>query len=215
MESPFSSPLSSVTASPAASPWTSPFGSPLSTPPSFPPPSSAASSGFSSAASSASSSPAPTRPSSPLPRMTHPPTSSTAIPERSSSRKRAFSLSLYDSSDDTLPETTSKEPRTKKKRGSGRRAHQQEGYRKRRAWNRQCAKQHPSTQRIRASLPANHPDLTYLPTNFNVADLKASKPGFIGVNIPRVDTCRTLQDYRDEGFEVIEWDGKSVHALLL
>lgn len=203
MDDPFNSTLSSLTASPTATPFYTPFGSPLASP---------------------TPSPTSTRPSSPsvpTARPPQPPLVLTKTVKAVNSRKRSRSVTvdaadtcmvgsgrLNANANATLRRGRDEPPLKKQK------WHQREGHRKRRGRKRGEMKQDPCTQKIRAHLLKNHPHLNYLPTSFDVTDLAASQPGFIGVNLPQVERCRTLQEYLADGFTVIEWDGKCVHSFI-
>jgi hypothetical protein len=84
----------------------------------------------------------------------------------------------------------------------------------RRARKRAEQKEKPGGRKIRSSFSRKYRELPSIPVKFNVRNLPVSQPGFIGKRLAVSAGCHALQRYKDEGFKVIQWDGRSAPTYL-
>lgn len=65
----------------------------------------------------------------------------------------------------------------------------------------------PAKFKIRSSLSKKHQSLNEVKTSFGIAKLTWAKGAWVGVRQAIDPTVPTLEELREEGFEVFEWDG--------
>ena len=82
-------------------------------------------------------------------------------------------------------------------------SHQQAGYYKRR--QRRRAKE---DKKIRSSQSERYKEMNIIKSTFNARKLPVTQQGFIGKRFTVDAVHRDLQSYLDEGFRLVEWDGK-------
>lgn len=93
------------------------------------------------------------------------------------------------------------------------RTHKQEGAKKRRQRKRAEARD-PVTRKIRKSQSKRYQKLDTVKTTFKVHKLTVTRAGFIGKRFNVAAEHNSLQSYLEEGFKVVEWDGRyAVHTL--
>ena len=68
----------------------------------------------------------------------------------------------------------------------------------------------PAKEKIRSSLSRRNIGLAHVKTDFGLGMLGWAKGAFIGKREVVVESVASLQELKDEGFEIYEWDGRWV-----
>ncbi|KAI0682361.1 hypothetical protein BC835DRAFT_1424521 [Cytidiella melzeri] len=94
------------------------------------------------------------------------------------------------------------------------RTRKQVGHTKRRANKRKEQEKNPSRPKIRSSQSKQYQNTYVFKTQFNIRALPFTRAGFIGKRFEVTAEHYTLQDYIDEGFGVVKWDGRNTLGLV-
>lgn len=86
-------------------------------------------------------------------------------------------------------------------------SHKQAGYYKRRQRKREERKK-IEPRKIRSSQSKRYQGLNYVKASFSALSLPVTRAGFIGKRFKVIAQHCTLESYLEEGFKVVQWDGK-------
>ena len=105
-----------------------------------------------------------------------------------------------------------RKPKTEAARAHARKGNYARRQRRREAESRKP--KDPAAMKIRSSTSKRAIGLVSKQALFSLTDLSWAKGAFIGRRQPDATSVPTLDEIRDEGFEILEWDGWYVHLNL-